>query len=53
MRKLTLKKETVAELSASDLTSIVGGASGVKYCESLALCEYSELDTCLTWPCTR
>lgn len=52
MRKLTLKKETVAELSADDLTSVVGGYSAVKYCETLT-CHWSYVDACLTWRCTR
>ncbi len=51
MRKLTLKKETVAELSTSELGSVVGGYSAVKYCQTLT-CQWSYVDTCITWHCT-
>ena len=52
MRKLTLKKETFSELSTSELTDVVGGYSGVKYCETIT-CQWSYVDTCITWHCTR
>lgn len=53
MRRLTLKKETVTELSAGELTSVAGGSySVVKTCQTLT-CQWSYVDTCITWHCTR
>ena len=51
MRKLTLKKETLAELSAAELTSVVGGAPTLKdFCQgpTLSLTCGSEIDACIT-----
>ena len=51
MRKLTLKKETLAELSTAELTSVVGaGATLAGVCTSptLTLTCWSEIDGCLT-----
>lgn len=48
MRRLTLKKETVAELTTGELTSVVGAASVVKYCQTLLTCGWSEVDACIT-----
>ena len=50
MRKLTLKKETLAELTAAELTSVVGAAATLKPdCgPTLSLTCGSEIDACLT-----
>ena len=51
MRKLTLKKETLAELTSAELTSVIGGAPTVKdMCggPTLSLTCGSEVDACLT-----
>ena len=50
MRKLVLKKETVAELTPADLTHVRGGAiTDNKYCtRTLILCAQSEVDACPT-----
>ena len=54
MRKLTLKKETVSELTRDELTTVVGGytelktlcISGIVECIPTRRC--SEIDGCLT-----
>ncbi len=51
MRKLTLKKETVVELTTDELTNVLGGAATktLKTCEpTLSLTCGSEIDACLT-----
>ena len=51
MRKLTLKKETLAELSAAELTSVVGAAPTLKdLCDgpTFSLTCGSEVDACIT-----
>jgi hypothetical protein len=50
MRKLTLKKETLAELTAAELTSVVGAAPPTFYdCgPTLSLTCGSEIDACIT-----
>ncbi|HVF03789.1 MAG TPA: class I lanthipeptide [Frankiaceae bacterium] len=52
MRKLRLKKETVAELTTVELANVLGGAGTVKTlkaCEpTLSLTCTSEVDACLT-----
>ena len=50
MRKLVLKKETLAELTTAELTSVVGAAATVKtFCEkTLSLTCGSEIDACVT-----
>jgi hypothetical protein len=55
MRKLTLKKETLVELTAADLTTVVGAALSLKTnCgPTLSLTCGSEIDACITaWNCT-
>ena len=51
MRKLTLNKETLADLTTDELTSVVGGAPTVKdVCgrPTLTLTCTSAVDACLT-----
>jgi hypothetical protein len=49
MRKLTLKKETLAELSTSELTSVVGAALTLKTCgPTTSLYCGSAYDACIT-----
>lgn len=50
MRKLTLKKETLAELTTAELTSVVGAAPTVKdLCgQTFTLTCWSEVDGCIT-----
>ena len=50
MRKLTLKKETLVELSSDELTSIVGAAPTVLAAcgPTLTLTCWSEIDGCIT-----
>jgi bacteriocin-like protein len=51
MRKLTLKKETLAELTAAELAHVIGGAPTVgKLCEgpTLSLTCTSAVDACIT-----
>ena len=51
MRKLTLKKETLAELTTAELTRVVGGAPTVKdFCDgpTFSLTCGSEIDACVT-----
>jgi hypothetical protein len=50
MRKLTLSKETLIELTTVELTNVVGAAPTVKaYCgQTLTLTCWSEIDGCLT-----
>lgn len=51
MRKLTLKKETLAELTAVELTRVIGGAPTVKdVCQgpTFTLTCGSEVDACVT-----
>lgn len=50
MRKLTLKKETLTELTTVELTSVIGAAATVKPdCgPTLSLTCTSEIDACLT-----
>lgn len=50
MRKLTLKKETLAELSTAELTAVVGAATLAGVCTgpTLTLTCWSEIDGCLT-----
>ena len=51
MRTLTLKKETLAELSTAELTAVVGAAAtlaGVCTGPTLTLTCWSEIDGCLT-----
>jgi hypothetical protein len=51
MRKLTLKKETLAELTTAELTSVVGAAAAtlkVDCGETLSLTCGSEVDACVT-----
>jgi hypothetical protein len=50
MRKLTLKKETVVELTTGELGNVVGGAPPTWYdCgPTLSLTCGSEIDACLT-----
>ena len=49
MRKLTLKKETLTELSTAELTTVVGAAGTLKACgPTLSLTCGSEIDACLT-----
>jgi hypothetical protein len=57
MRKLTLNKETLAELTPDELTSVLGGAPTVgKVCggPTLSLTCTSAVDACITaQACTR
>lgn len=56
MRKLTLKKETLVELTPVELTSVVGAAPTVKdlCAETFTLYCWSEVDGCITaQACTR
>lgn len=55
-KKLSLKKEVLAELSADELTSVVGGTNtetcltyggNVPRCLSIDVCENSNYITCL------
>ena len=52
MRKLALKKETLAELTSAELTSVVGAAATLKDAcgqPTLSLiCAWSEVDACIT-----
>ena len=51
MRKLTLKKETLAELTTVELTAVVGAAPTVgRLCTepTLTLTCWSEIDGCIT-----
>ena len=51
MRRLTLKKETLVELSTTDLTQVVGAALTVQdRCgqKTLSLVCGSEIDACIT-----
>jgi hypothetical protein len=52
MRKLTLKKETLAELTAAELSGVVGAAPTLKdLCTQPTLsitCAWSEVDACIT-----
>ena len=49
MRKLTLKKETLTELTPAELTSVVGAAATTKACgPTMSLTCGSEIDACLT-----
>lgn len=51
MRKLTLNKETLVELTVDELTGVVGGAPTVgKFCDgpTLSLTCTSAVDACLT-----
>lgn len=48
MRTLTLKKETLVELTPAELTSVVGAAATLKDCKTLSLTCGSEIDACLT-----
>ena len=51
MRKLTLKKETLVELTTDELTTVVGAAPTVKdFCgqPTLSLTCGSEIDACIT-----
>ena len=51
MRKLTLKKETLVQLTADELTSVVGAAPTIKdRCEgpTFSLTCGSEIDACIT-----
>ena len=51
MRKLTLKKETLVELTPDELTTVVGAAPTVKdFCgqPTLSLTCGSEIDACIT-----
>ena len=49
MRKLTLKKETLAELSTEELTAVVGGTIYTKYggTVSYQACNPLSRDVCL------
>lgn len=51
-KKLTLKKEVLAELSSEDLTRVAGGSNNclttpVNLCLSVQVCEESHEATCL------
>ena len=51
MRKLTLKKETLVELTTVELTGVVGAAATVgKFCDgpTFSLTCGSEIDACIT-----
>jgi hypothetical protein len=49
MRALSLKKETLTELTTGELTLVVGAAATLKGCEpTLSLTCGSEIDACLT-----
>lgn len=49
MRKLTLKKETLVELTAGELTGVVGAATLGRLCgPTLSLTCTSQIDGCLT-----
>lgn len=50
MRKLSLKKETLAELTTAELTSVIGAAPTLKTdCgPTLSLTCGSEVDACIT-----
>ncbi|MDQ1711729.1 MAG: hypothetical protein QOE45_1179 [Frankiaceae bacterium] len=49
MRKLNLKKETLAELSTSELVNVVGGATGRQSCAVKdCLGPQSDFAECLT-----
>jgi hypothetical protein len=49
MRKLSLKKETLAELSTAELTSVVGGATGRATCAVKdCLVPHSDFQQCIT-----
>ncbi len=50
MRKLTLKKETLVELTTAELTGVVGAAASLKTdCgPTLSLTCGSEIDACIT-----
>lgn len=49
MRKLTLKKETLAELSTAELADVVGAAPTLKTCgPTVSMTCTSEIDRCLT-----
>lgn len=50
MRKLTLTKETLVELTAADLTGVVGAAVTLKTAcgPTLTLTCWSEVDACVT-----
>jgi hypothetical protein len=51
MRKLTLKKDTLVELTTVELTNVVGGALTVKDActrPTLSLTCGSEIDACIT-----
>jgi hypothetical protein len=54
MRKLTLKKETLAVLEADELVAIVGGTFRTKYdcTESYQVCNPLSRDVCLARPTT-
>lgn len=53
MRKLTLKKETLTELTTAELSSVLGAAPTKDTCgPTLSLKCRSEIDACLTaWHC--
>ena len=50
MPKLTLKKETLVELTTVELTSVVGAAPTLKTAcgPTLSLTCWSEIDACIT-----
>ncbi|HVF04320.1 MAG TPA: class I lanthipeptide [Frankiaceae bacterium] len=49
MRKLTLNKETLVELTTGELGSVVGGATIGNLCgPTLTLTCWSEIDGCVT-----
>lgn len=48
MRKLTLKKETLVELTPAELTGVVGAAITPDCGRTLSLTCGSEIDACIT-----
>ncbi len=50
MRKLTLTKETLVELTTDDLIAVVGGATLFNLCggPTFTLTCWSEVDACVT-----
>jgi hypothetical protein len=51
MRNLRLRKETLAELSTAELTSVVGGISGATCPVKQCLTNNSDFQECITGLC--
>ncbi len=55
MRRLNLKKETLAELTSDELGGVVGGTMPTKFdcTESHQICTQPSVDICIVIPRTR